>query len=76
MTKQGNVPNIGDFIEVDWPGSGKKVFSVSDIRSDVDSVKCVVFGKDGIVGAEALEDFVLDNSVWRMKKEFFGTECR
>lgn len=52
-------PEIGDMLEAPWPGEdGAVEFSIADIRPDKDGVMCVVFGKDGIVGVEAVVDLL------------------
>ena len=47
---------FGHTIITDWPGQGHQEFSISCIRPDEDGIMCAVFGKDGVVGAEAIED--------------------
>lgn len=46
----------GDWIRAEWPGQGLQTLHITDIRPDENGIPCVVFGKDGIVGAEAIED--------------------
>lgn len=47
---------IGQAIIAGWPGQGYQEFNIGCIRPDEDGIMCAVFGKDGVVGAEALED--------------------
>lgn len=47
---------VGDQIFAEWPGSERKIFPITFIREDEDGIMCAVFGKDGVVGAEAIED--------------------
>lgn len=62
MAEKGGI-KIGHPIITGWPGQGYQEFNITYIRPDKDSVMCAVFGKDGIVGAEAIDDLepVTDN---------------
>jgi hypothetical protein len=54
-------PQVGDAIRVSWPGERELVeFPIGVIRPDKDGVMCAVFGRDGTIGAEAVEDLVWD----------------
>lgn len=46
---------FGHTIITGWPGQGYQEFSITCIRPDEDGVLCAVFGKDGVVGAEAID---------------------
>lgn len=46
----------GHTIITGWPGQGYQEFSITCIRPDEDSMMCAVFGKDGVIGAEAIND--------------------
>ena len=61
-------PEVGDVIVAEWPGSGPEEFAISAIRPDENGVLCAVFGKDGTVGAEAVEDLRLKDGCWRVKQ--------
>ncbi len=61
-------PGLGDAIAAEWPGQdGLEEFAITSIREDRDGILCAVFGKDGVVGAEAVSDLILKDGVWEMK---------
>jgi hypothetical protein len=61
-------PEIYDVILAEWPGESElQEFVISDIRPDRDGVECAIFGKDGIVGAEAIDDLQLVDGTWVTK---------
>lgn len=55
MTDKDEI-KFGDSIIAGWPGQGYQEFAISCIRPDKGGAMCVVFGKDGVVGAEAIDD--------------------
>ena len=59
------IPEIGDTIAVEWPGEdGLVEFTIDIIREAEDGTLCAVFGRDGIVGAEAISDLYLVDGLW------------
>lgn len=69
LFKKGcTTPELGDVIAAEWPGvDGLEEFAITLIRPDKDGIMCVFFGRDGVVGAEAISDLALQDGVWRMK---------
>lgn len=47
---------VGQSIIATWPGQGYQEFSITQTRPDENGALCAVFGKDGTVGAEAIDD--------------------
>jgi len=64
---EASIPTVelGDIIAAKWPGEdGLIEFPITGIREDEHGTLCAVFGKDGVVGAEAIASLVIRDGVW------------
>ena len=62
------IPEIADTLRAEWPGEEGLIELAIDLVREDANVLCVIFGRGGTIGAEAVGKLVLgDDGVWEVR---------